>query len=169
MVRSFFASVIILLSFALFESAVLSNVTFLPAVPDFLLICTIYFASNNGKLYGVTNGFVSGLMLDFLTAAPMGLHCIVRTIIGYVCGLFNRTLNMNGIFIPAVVGALATLAKAFTIWVLSAAFPISVNHYSLLSTSFLFEISANAVLTPIIFKFLGIFKATLLIDTEKAS
>ena len=169
MLRSFFASVVILLSFSLFESAVLSNVNMLPAVPDFLLICTIYFASNNGKLYGVPNGFASGLILDFLTAAPLGLHCIVRTIIGYSCGLFNKTLNLNGIFLPAVMGAVATLSKALIIWILSAVFPISVNHYSIFSMGFLFELSANTVLTPIMFKFLDIFRNTLVVDQEKVS
>ncbi|MCR5125905.1 MAG: rod shape-determining protein MreD [Treponema sp.] len=169
MVRSFFTSCVILLSFALLESAILSNVSLLPAVPDFLLICTIFFACVNGRIHGTVNGFFSGLLLDFLTAAPLGLHCIVRTTIGYACGFSNKTLNLNGVFLPAMLGAVATLAKAFLIWGVSIVFPISAGHYDIFSAEFLFEISANAVLTPVMFKFLGIFRKTLVVGTDEAS
>lgn len=169
MVRSFLTSSIILLCFAIFESAILSNINILPAVPDFILICVLFFSLNNGRLFGLSNGFVSGLFLDFLTAAPLGLHCLVRTIVGYIFGILNKTLNLNGIFLPAVLGLSATLIKVFLIWCVSLFFPISVNHYNLFSLSFMFELIANTILTPIVFRFLRIFEKTLFLDVEKVS
>lgn len=169
MIRSFLTSFLILLCFALFETAILSNIHFLPAIPDFILICSLFFSFNNGRLLGVTNGFISGLFLDFLTAAPLGLHCLVRTIIGYICGVFNKTLNLNGIFLPALIGFCATILKAFFIWVISIFFPISIDSSTFLSFTFLFELIANTILTPIVFKFLSIFKRTLILNTEKVS
>ena len=57
MIRSFLSSSLILLCAAVLESAVLSNMTILPAIPDLSLICVLFFALNNGKILGETTGF----------------------------------------------------------------------------------------------------------------
>jgi hypothetical protein len=38
-----------------------------------------------------------------------------------------------------------------------------------LSRSFLFEISANSILTPFVFKFLDVFSGVILLNPEKVS
>ena len=73
MLRAFFSSSVILLFVSVFEAAVLSNIVFLPALPDLSLICVLFFSINNGKIIGETTGFVSGLFLDFLSACPIEL------------------------------------------------------------------------------------------------
>ena len=169
MLKSFSVSSLILLCFVIFETAILSNMLFLPAVPDFLLIITLYLSVNNGRVFGVSSGFVSGLFLDFLSASPFGLHSLLRTVIGYVAGIFNKTLNMSGIFLPAMIGFFATLFKVIVIFVISVFFADSVVPYSLFSKSFLFELAANSLLTPIVFKFLNVFSDLILLDPEKVS
>ena len=62
MVKSYFSSFLILVVFVLFETALLSNIFFLPAIPDFLLLCVLYFSIRNGKVAGEVTGFVSGLL-----------------------------------------------------------------------------------------------------------
>ena len=99
MIRSFLSAVIVLLCFALFESAILSNILILPAVPDLLLIVVLYLSMRNGKGFGEASGAVSGVFLDFLSSSPFGLNCLIRVIIGYCTGFFSRTLNANGFFI----------------------------------------------------------------------
>ena len=79
MIRRWITIICILLVAALLETALLSNIIFLPAVPDLLLLIVLYLSVYNGSLTGETAGFVSGLMLDFLTAAPLGLNCLLRT------------------------------------------------------------------------------------------
>ena len=169
MIKSFTVTAIILLGAVILETAILSNMLFLPAVPDLLLIISLYISVNNGKLFGVSSGFLSGLFLDFLSISPFGLNCFLRTIIGYIAGTFNKTLNMNGIFLPILIGFIATLIKVLIIWVISIFFQNSVNPYNLLSKSFCFEIAANSLLTPLVFKFLDIFNALILLDPEKVS
>ena len=68
MILAFLLSTFILLISSLVQSAILSNMTFLPAVPDLCLICVLYFSLHNGKLFGEVNGFLSGVFLDFLSA-----------------------------------------------------------------------------------------------------
>ena len=169
MLKSFSVSALILLFFVVFETAILSNLLILPAVPDLLLIVTLYVSVHNGRLFGVSSGFLSGLFLDFLSASPFGLNCLLRTIIGYVTGLFNKTLNMSGFFLPVLIGFLATLFKVLLVGIVSIFFVDSVVPYTLLSKEFLFEITANSLLTPLVFKFLSIFSGVILLNPEKVS
>lgn len=169
MLKSFVVSVFILLCFAIFESALLSNMLFLPAVPDFLLLCVLYISVNNGRLFGVSVGFVSGLFLDFLSLSPFGLNCLLRTVIGYCAGLFNKTLNLSGIFMPAVIGGCATCIKALILWIITLFYPSAVISYDIFSKAFCFELIANALLTPLTFKFLDIFSTMIFLDPENVS
>ena len=166
MIKSFSVSTIIILCAALLESAILSNISVLPAVPDIVLICVLFFSIENGKLLGETTGFVSGLFLDFISASPFGLNCLLRTILGYVGGLFNKTLNTEGFFIPAVLGFCATVLKALLLWFISFLYPSSVVSYNPFTIVFLFELLFNTILTPFIFKFLSLFRKTLVISPE---
>ena len=77
MLKSTLVSFAILLIVSLFESAILSNIIYFPAIPDILLLCSMYFSLLNGKTFGVCTGFVSGLMWDFLTGCPIGYNCLI--------------------------------------------------------------------------------------------
>ena len=169
MIKSFSLSVFILLVASMLESAILSNIAILPAIPDLSLICVLYFSLHNGKLYGESTGFVSGLFLDFLSGAPFGLNCLLRTLIGYLSGLFSRTVNSDGFFISFMLGILGTIAKGLILFVLSFLFPSGVVRFEPFSWIFLFQLCANAVLAPFIFKFLSLFNKTLILQMEAAS
>ena len=71
MAKSLLLSSLIVFCTAIIESSILSNIAFLLVVPDLILISSIYFSTLNGRLYGETNGLVSGLILDFITGAPL--------------------------------------------------------------------------------------------------
>ncbi len=161
MFRSFFSAMLILLCFALLEAAVLSNIRLLPAIPDFLLLCVIYFSYNRGRSFGVVTGFTSGLFLDFLSASPLGLHCLLRSILGWCFGFLHSSLNIDGIFFPALLAFISTILKAFLLRAISIFFPISVIHYDLSSSLFLWELVLNVIFAPFVFKFLGVFRSQL--------
>ena len=165
--KSFGIASLFFLGFALLETAILSNIIFLPAVPDFLLITSLYLSLQNGRLFGVSAGFMSGLILDFLGSVPFGLNCLFRTVFGYVAGLFNKSLNINGVFFPILLGSLATIFKAFLLWVISIFYPNLNLIYTVFSFSFLFELLLNAILSPLVFRFLDIFKNSLTLNLEK--
>ena len=157
MVKSYLVSALILLCVAIIETAIISNITFLPAIPDLLLICSIYFSLLNGRGMGEFSGFLSGFFIDFLSGTPFGFNCIFRTIIGYVIGWFGSSINYRGFFIPTFIGFIATLLKVFLIWMISLFFPAVSSVYSIVSIPFLFELVVNALLTPFIFKILSSF------------
>ncbi|AEE16781.1 rod shape-determining protein MreD [Treponema brennaborense] len=157
MIRAFVSSLFLLLLCALVETALLSNIMLLPAVPDLLLITVLFVSVYNGSLLGETAGFCSGLFLDFLSAAPLGLNCLLRTVIGFAAGLFHKSLNVSGFMIPAVLGFIATVFKALLLYVVSFFFPNGVIAYDLFSAAFVFELTVNTLLTPAVFAFLRLF------------
>ena len=166
MIRSFFASSLVLLCISLFESAVLSNVTFLPSLPDLSLLCVLYFSINNGKFLGETTGFVSGLFIDLLSACPLGLNCLLRTVLGYLTGILKQTLNTEVFFIPMILAFVGTMAKVGVTLIISVLFPAIVYSYHIFTFEFFFELAMNIILAPMVFKFLGIFKNSLVVKTR---
>lgn len=166
MFKSFLCSFLILLCSVIVETSILSNISFLPAVPDLTLICVLYFSFLNGKNYGQVSGFLSGLLLDFLSGSPLGFNCLYRTVIGYLSGVFRRTINSSGFIVPSVIGLLATILKVFLIWLISLFFK-SIKIYNIFTFSFLFELVMNVLLTPLMFKFLNSFRRILNIHEEE--
>lgn len=166
MFKSFLCSFLILLCSVIVETSILSNISFLPAVPDLALICVLYFSFLNGKNFGQVSGFLSGLLLDFLSGSPLGFNCLYRTVIGYLSGVFRRTINSSGFIVPSVIGLLATILKVFLIWLISLFFK-SIKIYNIFTFSFLFELVMNVLLTPLMFKFLNSFRRILNIHEEE--
>lgn len=157
MIKSYSFCFLIIVISVLLESAVLSNLSFLPAVPDLVLICSLYFALCNGRGQGEVMGFLSGLLVDFLSGSAFGLNSLIRTIIGYVTGLFKRMLNLDSWFVSFLIGFFGTIVKAVLIYIASFFFPNLVNTYNIFTSVFLFELIFNSILTPFVFKFLKSF------------
>ncbi|GMO47310.1 MAG: hypothetical protein Pg6C_09510 [Treponemataceae bacterium] len=158
MIKLILASIVLFVSLLLVETAILANIAYLPTVPDIMLIAVMYLAFKNGTLAGETAGFFSGLLLDFVSGGPFGLNCLVRTIVGYVCGLCARTLNSGGIFIPALLGLCVTLFKIMLTNMVSFFYPqgqiLSFHLFSIHAAS---ELTLNTVIAPVLFKFFSLF------------
>ncbi len=167
MVKVFSVSTLILLIFAMVETAILSNLSFLPAVPDLVLLASLYIVMMNGKTAGVILGFVSGLILDFITGCPFGYNCLLRTLICYFAGFFNKNLNLAVFFIPFLIGLCGTFAKVFITWLISLFYPNTVVTYSMISVSFFTELLLNSVLAPMIFKITSCFNRYIALDITR--
>ncbi|MBR6565649.1 MAG: rod shape-determining protein MreD [Spirochaetaceae bacterium] len=168
MIRKALVIFVILLVVVLFETALLSNIVFLPVVPDLLLLVVLYISVFNGSLVGETTGFVSGLLLDFITAAPLGLNCLLRTLMGFLAGFFHNLLNVSGILIPCFLAFIATIVKGIMIEFIFFFFPNGVITYELISTTFGMELLFNVILAPMVFGFLSFF-SSILVDSKERS
>lgn len=168
MAKSFLVSSLILFLTTILESSIFTNISFLIVVPDFLLICTIYFALLNGKLYGESTGLISGIFLDCITGVPFGLNCLLRTIIGYIFGLFSETVIISGLIMPVLSVGVGTILKRLLLVLINIIFPNThINVYGFISTEFLFEFCMNVLLAPVIFYLLGFAKNVLMTSTTK--
>ncbi|MBO5236578.1 MAG: rod shape-determining protein MreD [Spirochaetaceae bacterium] len=157
MIRSVVSTFFLMFFVVLIETALLSNIFFLPAVPDLLLLVLLFLSVNNGSTFGEVSGFYSGFLLDFLSASPLGLNSLIRTVIGFLTGLFHKTLNVRGFFIPALMGFLGTLSKVILIQIISFFFPQGIITYNIFSTGFIFELILNTLLCPCVFFLLSLF------------
>lgn len=168
MFKSFLVSTFILLCATIIESSILSNISFLYTLPDLVLICMIYFSLLNGKLYGETSGFISGIFLDFITGVPLGFNSLIRTIIGYIFGFFTDTFIITGVVMPVITVGAGTIGKVILEELANLFFP-NLNIYTsgIISYEFLFEFLVNIIVAPFLFKFLGFFSNQLSIKNVK--
>lgn len=170
MTKSILVSTFILLCAVIIESSILSNIAFIYVVPDLVLICSIYFSMLNGKVVGESTGFISGIFLDFITGIPFGFNCIYRTIIGYVFGIFSKTIIISGLVMPMLSVGIATIAKTLMVHFLALLFPnVHIYIAGIISYDFLFEFIENVLLAPFIFKFLSFFRKSLAVASVKDS
>jgi rod shape-determining protein MreD len=106
---------------------------------------------------GQISGFFSGLLLDFLSNAPLGLNLFVRTVIGALTGILHGAFFIDKIVMPAVLCAGATLLKAGLLLLLNFLFAGAIPAYSFSSPVLWVELAMNAVLAPLIFLLFKIF------------
>ena len=161
------SSAIAALFFALVQSVILSNITVLPAIPDLVLILVVYISLMNGSTAGCTAGFISGLIMDFASAAPLGLNAMTKTIAGFAAGKFYSSFNMQRFFIPIFAGFAATLLKALVALILSFFYASKVLRYGIASPVLWFEAAANAVCSPFLFMLLNAFKTLFTIEERE--
>ena len=170
MTKSILVSTFILLCAVILESSILSNISIIYIVPDLVLICSIYFSLLNGKVVGETTGFISGLLLDFITGIPFGFNILFRTIIGYVAGIFAKNVIISGFILPMLCVGIGTIAKTLMVEVLGLLFPnVHIYIAGLISYDFLFEFIENVLLAPFVFKFLSFFRKSIAVRSVKDS
>lgn len=153
---------------AILQSTLLSRLAvYYHAVPDIALGIVVYAAYNNGTMTGQLTGFFSGLLLDFLSFAPLGLNAFIRTLIGALTGLMKGIFFLDVFFLPMVLCAVATIIKAGLLFILHIVFASGVPSYSFIDPAFWVEIIMNTIAAPFLFAFLKLFKS-LLINGRKA-
>jgi rod shape-determining protein MreD len=168
MIRVLLSSTVMLLGAMQLEALLFSNVTVLPAMPDIVLFATLFFALHNGSLVGETAGFISGLLLEFVGGGPFGLNCFVRTILGFTCGLFRRTLNTKLFLVPMALGCGATIFKVLLRFLAAFLFPGgNITVYQLASVTFATELGLNTVAAPVVFWILSWGKGLFILPEEQ--
>jgi len=151
MIRSIVWTVILSIIAGILQSTLLAKVAFFKVVPDLALCIMVYSAYVNGTMTGQVSGFFSGLFLDFLSAAPLGLNCLVRTLIGALIGVFKGVFLLDIIFMPVILCAVATILKALILFLLSLFMGSYIPSYSFLASLFWIELGMNTLCGPLLF------------------
>ncbi|WP_010258478.1 rod shape-determining protein MreD [Treponema primitia] len=146
---------------AILQSTLLSRLAIYHAVPDIALGILVFSAYNNGTMTGQLTGFSSGLLLDFLSAAPLGLNTFVRTIVGASVGLMKGTFFLDTLLLPMALCGGATLIKALFFWILHLLFASAVPAYAAQSPILWVEFALNTLIAPFLFALLKLFKPLL--------
>jgi len=151
MTKTIIWTVILSIVAGILQSTVLGKIALYKAVPDLALCIVVYSAYVNGTMTGQVSGFFSGLLLDFISSAPLGLNCLIRTVIGALTGLFKGSLFLDVFFLPAVLCMLATIAKAVIYFILYFISGKTIPAYSFVTPVFWAELALNTLSAPLLF------------------
>ncbi|MDR0452583.1 MAG: rod shape-determining protein MreD [Treponema sp.] len=149
------------------QSTLLARLAVDHAVPDLALGILVFAAYQNGAMTGQLSGFCSGIMLDFLSAAPLGLNAFVRTLVGALAGRMNGTFFLDSFFLPMALCAGATAIKAVLYFVLHMLFSGAIPSYALSESTLWIELAINTLIAPLLFGLLRLFN-TLLIGKRES-
>jgi len=151
MIKSIVLTVILCVVAGILQSTLIARFAFFNVIPDLALCILVFSAYVNGTMTGQISGFFSGLLLDFLSAAPLGLNCLVRTLIGALAGFFKGAFFLDTFIMPVILCALATILKAIIVYILHLIFGSSVPAYLFRSSLFWIELGLNSLCAPLLF------------------
>jgi rod shape-determining protein MreD len=160
MVKKIIWALIFILVAAILQSTLLRQIELFYAVPDLTLGILVFAAYTNGAMTGQVTGFLSGIMMDFLSSAPLGLNALIRTLIGGLSGFMQGTFYMDAFLLPMSLCAGATIIKALIGLLLHLVFA-PVPAYDFTIPTFWVELGLNTVTAPLLFAFLKLFKTLL--------
>lgn len=158
MIRNTIWTVILATAAVILQSTLLSRLALFNVIPDLALCILIYSAYTNGTMTGQISGFLSGIFQDFLSASPLGMNCLIRTLSGALTGIFKGAFFLDIIFLPVILCALATLFKAFLHFILNMVFGAMIPSYPFFSMTLWIELAMNSLLAPLLFFLLKKFK-----------
>jgi len=156
MIRSIIWTVLFSLIAAILQSTILPRFSFFKEMIPDLALCVLVFSSYvNGTMTGQVSGFLSGLFIDFLSQAPIGMSSLIRTLIGAITGLFKDSLFLGYVIMPIILCACATVFKVLMMFVLHF-FIEQIPEYTLIK--FCMELGLNSLCAPLLFLLLRNFK-----------
>jgi rod shape-determining protein MreD len=161
MIKNVIWTVVFGLVAAVLQSTLLSHLTLYRAVPDLALGIIVYSAYVNGVMTGQLSGFLYGIALDVISAAPLGLNAFVRVIIGALAGLMKGTFFLDVFLLPMILCASATLVKALIRFLLSLLLAGVIPAYPLAAPVLWAEMALNTFTAPFLFAFLKRFSSLL--------
>jgi rod shape-determining protein MreD len=129
MLRHFF-KISITTIFALVLFSVLTKIT-----PEFSLVLNVfnllvlYFALEEGEIYGAVMGSVAGLIQDSFSIGVFGIAGISKTIMGFLAGYISRRINVVP-FVRRTVFIFVMLMSEVLLWMFLYSFVISEEFYT---------------------------------------
>lgn len=86
--------------------------------PNLLIIVTASYGFMFGKRYGMTVGFVCGLLMDIFYGNFLGFYALIYLYIGAGNGIFRRLFYQEDIKLPLVLISASDLIYSFVCYIL---------------------------------------------------
>ena len=113
MVTYIFSGAIILVSLLIQGHSSFDVLRIAGVKPDLLFIAVLYLSYCFGSFYGEVTGFVSGLLHDAVSNSPLGLLTFPKVAVGFLVGMFGRSLFKSNILTTSLLLFVASLVKGF--------------------------------------------------------
>jgi len=154
MVRLIF-SIILLAGISLISATWIPAIAILGVRPDLGLLAVVWLAYRTGPVEGSSVAFVSGLIDDAMSAAPLGFNAAVKTMMAWIASFLHGSVHLDRILLPFLLGAGSTVIKALWSTFLSLLFGGRLRSYDFAGKTLWIEVGYNAVLAPLLFAILG--------------
>lgn len=164
MIRSIAWTTALMAVLAWMQSTIIQKIAVFGVIPDIALIVLVFCAIKNGSMAGQISGFLSGLAFDPISGAPLGFNVLVRTVIGHLYGVFHQKFFIDAFLGPFLLVFTATLLRAGTGALVGLLFPGSITFYPSMWQNVLLESLYNALISPVVFFILGLFKRLFLAE-----
>lgn len=158
----------VVITAVLLQSTIFRYLAFWGIKPDLTLICIVWFSVNQGRNSGQILGFLSGIVQDSLSIAPLGFHSLIKTLLGYLLGHIHGLISLDRILFPVIFVAVSTTFKQVMSLAVDKLFNANMNIEGIFTTSFFIELGYNILLTPVIFLLLSLLNKKVLAKRERA-
>lgn len=147
--------------FLIIQSVIPSWVSITIPVPDVSFIVLIYLAFHYGSMYGQISGFVLGLIMDFMTLAPLGFHALLFTIIGHLIGRGKGIVQLDLMVIPMVLTLISIVAKSLIIIIIGYLLGQTSIYSKILSFSYFINSSLTILVSWLFILLLNLIDSIL--------
>ncbi len=97
------------------------------AKPDFLLVIVICVSLCCGIEEGIVFGFFAGLAEDILCGGILGMNAFIKTLIGFIIGMFNKNLYNINFAAQGLISFIATLLQGSIVYIFLKIFQFNVS------------------------------------------
>ena len=117
--------------------------------PDLVLIYLVFSAHIRGPMQGEIIGFLSGVVEDFLSLAPLGFNTFIRLITGFLFGQTRGKISLDSLVSPILFVAVATCLKELLSLFISSFF--QDNSKPAFTLPFWIGLGMNVIIAPILY------------------
>lgn len=149
------------------QSTFLHAIGIFGVIPDISFVLLIYISVRNGSTAGQVSGFLSGIIMDVMSSAPLGFNVFVRTISGFLYGIFNGNLFIDLFIAPFLMSFVGILLKGVLTGGLSLIFKGHIQAYSFFERVIWIEAIYTAAIAPLVFIMLHPFRRLLVAEKDR--
>ncbi len=136
----------------LIQLTLINSITILGLKPDLILVVVVIFSLLKGEKEGTISGFASGLLQDIFSTGLLGINALVKTVIGFICGILREKIfHEHILFLIPVITFIASFIQSILIFFLLRTFGIEYNLIWSLKQVALPEALYSSLLSPFIF------------------
>lgn len=117
MKRNITVAFVILICFVM-QTTVFQYFNFAGISPNLLIIVTASYGFMHGRKYGMTVGFICGLLMDIFYGSVLGFYALIYLYIGAANGMFRRVFYQNDIKLPLALITASDFAYSFVCYIL---------------------------------------------------
>ncbi len=104
----------------LMQATWLARVEVSGAILDPLLPIAVAVGVLRGATSGAAVGLAGGLLQDLLSGGPLGVNGLIKLVVGFASGQFERSIYIENPLLPAVATFAATLLSEVLLLILGA-------------------------------------------------